>query len=266
MKIIKLMVALALATSFSLAQGMFQTVPKEEASIVQSGKDKMYCPNCGMYLPKFWKTSHAVELKDGSHKQYCSIHCLVEDLEMAELRGKKESIQMIKVVDVASNKYIDARSAYYVVGSNKPGTMTMTSKYAFLDQKMAEDFAKKNGGDVLTFEATYQRAVNDFTKDMGLVLAKRSSKMWKMGEKLYNTQCDKTKIDAIHTHSMGSMKALIAESKACGTLDDGKLQALMLYVWDQKLGNFEKKYGANKQIKENAEKIKKKMMEQSAKK
>jgi len=44
--------------------GMFQTVDKNQATLVQSGKDKRYCVRCGMDLIKFYKTSHTSTYKD----------------------------------------------------------------------------------------------------------------------------------------------------------------------------------------------------------
>lgn len=255
-------IAMMFAVIGAYAQEMFQSVPEKEAILLQSGEDKLYCPNCGMNLPKYYKTSHAVELADGTHRQYCSIHCLTEEMEMGYLRDKKESIRSIKVVDIVTNQFIDAKKAFYVVGSNKPGTMTMTSKYAFAQKAQAEEFASKNGGTVMSFDETYKTAVNDFTKDMGMLLAMKSTKMWKMGETLYSAKCDKAKIETFHAHNIGTMKSMIRDSKACGELDDMQLQAISLHIWDQKLGNFEKQYGANEEIKSNAEMFKKKMMEQ----
>ena len=267
MKLFKMaIVAMVFTLVSAYAQEMFQSVSEKEATLLQKGEDKLYCPNCGMNLPKYYKTSHAVELTDGTYRQYCSIHCLTEEMEMGYLRDKKESIKSIQVVDISSNQFVDAKKAFYVVGSSKPGTMTMTSKYAFGQKAQAEDFAAKNGGTVMDFDETYKTAVNDFTKDMGMLLAMKSSKMWKMGEKLYNEKCDKAKIDTFHAHNIGTMKTMIRDSKACGELDDMQLQAISLHIWDQKLGNFEKQYGANEEIKANAEMFKKKMMEQNGNK
>lgn len=263
MKKLKMVLAVMLIAVVGMhAQEMFQSVPEKEATLLQSGKEKLYCPNCGMNLPKYYKTSHAVELADGTHRQYCSIHCLVEEMEMGYLRDKKESIKSVQVVDVASNQFTDAKKAFYVVGSKKPGTMTMTSKYAFAQKAQAEEFASQNGGTVMNFDETYKTAVSDFTKDMGMLLAMKSSKMWKMGEKLYNEKCDKAKIETFHAHSIATLKSMIRDSKVCGELDDMQLQAISLHIWDQKLGNFEKQYGTNEEIKANAEMFKKKMMEQ----
>ncbi|MCK5535850.1 MAG: nitrous oxide reductase accessory protein NosL, partial [Bacteroidales bacterium] len=97
---------------------MFQTVPAGKATILQEGNTKMFCPECGMTLPMFYKTNHAATV-DGKVKQYCSIYCIVEDTK----KGSK--LTDVKVVDVTTLKFIAADKASYVVGSAKKGTMTM---------------------------------------------------------------------------------------------------------------------------------------------
>lgn len=257
-------IILALLVTFSLSNAkMFQSVHPSETTIIQEGKDKMYCPNCGMNLAKFWKTSHAVEFKDGTTRQFCGIYCLAEQLEITLLRGKEDTIKKYLVVDVASKKYVDAKKAYYVVGSNKKGTMTTTSKYAFKDKEEAEDFQIENGGEITDFDGAYKIALKGFARDTGMVAAKRGTKMYNMGKLLYNNKCDKAKIAMLDAHTMGEMKAMIEQSNACnlqskGMKRDMQLQAIMLYYWDERLGNFKKLYGENKEIAKHAEKFKKK--------
>jgi len=243
---------LLMSVSFTFAQGkmqMFQSVAPSEAQLLQKNESKLYCPNCGMNLPKFYKTNHAVQLNDGEVRQYCSIYCLVEEMELTVLRGKKESVEKIMVVDVPSLKFIDAKSAHYVVGSKKPGTMTTVSKYAFKNLSDAQAFAKENGGTIATFDEAYKSALTDFAKDTAMVYKKRSSKMYKMGEKLYNQRCDKAQMEKLDAHTMGDMKELIKESKVCGEgLNDGQLQGLMLYWWDVRMNKFEQLHGQNPEV------------------
>lgn len=245
-------VALCMSVSFASAMGkmqMFQSVSPQKAELLQQNESKLYCPNCGMNLPKFYKTNHAVRLNDGSVRQYCSIYCLVEEMELTVLRGKKEQVKDIMVVDVPSLKFIDATKAHYVVGSKKKGTMTATSKYAFANEADAKAFANKNGGKIATFDQAYEVALKDFAKDTALVYKKRSSKMYKMGEKLYNTKCDKDKIAKLDAHTMGDMKELIKAQNVCGSdLNDGQLQGIMLYWWDVKMNKFEQLHGKNEEI------------------
>ena len=142
-------------TSPHVKSGMFQSVNTQEATLVQSGKDKGSCVRCGMNLVKYYKTSHAAEHK-GKHHQYCSIHCLEDHL------GEGITLKNPQVVDVSSLKLISITKAFYVVGSKKRGTMSRVSKYAFLDKKMAEKFQAKYGGEIMDFNGALDKAKEDF--------------------------------------------------------------------------------------------------------
>ncbi len=139
----------------SVKSRMFQSVSPQEATLVQSGKDKGACIRCGMNLVKYYKTSHAAEHK-GKHYQYCSIHCLSEHL------GEGIVLKNPQVVDIDSLKLISISKAHYVVGSKKRGTMTRVSKYAFLDKNMAKKFQAKYGGEIMDFNGALKKADDDF--------------------------------------------------------------------------------------------------------
>ena len=198
---------------------MFQSVSPSEATLLQSGDAKVFCPNCGMNLPMYYKTNHAATI-NGEVKQYCSLHCLAEDIQ----KGLK--LSEIKVVDVSSLKFIDAKSAHYVVGSSQKGTMSMSSKYAFAQKEDAEAFAKINGGELTDFDGALQKAQEDFQNDCNMVGQKRD-KMREMGETLYINKCQKTdeKFDSI-----AEAKAFILTHKLCEELNPKQLQAVGLYL------------------------------------
>ena len=134
---------------------MYQSVNENEATLVQSGKDKRYCIRCGMDLVKFYKTSHTATYK-GKEYQYCSIHCLEDHL------GEGITLKNPKVVDVASLKLIPVSQAYYVVGSKKRGTMSRVSKYAFSTKDNAQKFQAKFGGKIMDFNGAREVAQEDF--------------------------------------------------------------------------------------------------------
>ncbi|MEA3418912.1 MAG: nitrous oxide reductase accessory protein NosL [Campylobacterota bacterium] len=198
---------------------MFQTVPMDKATILQEGKTKMFCPECGMTLPMFYKTNHAATV-DGKVKQYCSIYCIVEDTK----KGSK--LTDIKVVDVKSLKFINADKAFYVVGSSKKGTMTMVSKYAFASKVDAEAFAKENGGKVMNYEGAYKAAEADFGKDSKMV-NKKQSMMAEKGEMMYGKMCQKTDQKFATT---AEAKAFIMKNNLCKGLNPKQLQAVGLYL------------------------------------
>jgi len=135
---------------------MFQTVPFKDATLLQTGKDKTSGVVCGMNLVQYYKTNHSATL-DGKVRQYCSIHCLAEDLNI-----KKLPLENIQVVDVVSLKFIDVKDAIYVVGSSQKGTMSMTSKYAFATKKDAYSFRQQYGGEIMDFRRALEVAMGDF--------------------------------------------------------------------------------------------------------
>ena len=198
---------------------MFQAVPKGKATLLQEGKAKAFCPECGMTLPMFYKTNHAATV-DGKVKQYCSMHCLVEDMQ----KGSK--LTDIKVVDVTSLKFIPAEKATYVVGSAKKGTMSMVSKYAFANKADAEAFAKANGGKVTDFDGAIEEAKKDFAKESKMISQKQAM-MAKKGEMIYGKMCQKTdkKFDTV-----AEAKAFIIDNKLCQGLKGKQLQAVGLYL------------------------------------
>jgi hypothetical protein len=198
---------------------MFQSVSISDATILQDGKSKMFCPKCGMTLPMFYKSNMSAKV-DGKVKQYCSIHCLVDDMSS----GAK--VSDIKVVDVASLKFVDAKSAYFVVGSSKKGTMTKVSKYAFATKKDALDFASKFGGNVMDFEQTLALSKKQFAKESAMI-GKKQAMMAKKGKMIYNAKCQK--IDE-KFNSTAEAKAYIIEHKSCQGLNGKQLQAVGLYL------------------------------------
>jgi copper chaperone NosL len=143
-------------------KGIFQSVPEKDAVLLQKGEEKNSCLVCGMDIPMFYKTSHAIKFKDGTYRQYCSLNCMVDDMEFGDLKAKKEQITQVLVVDAKTIKLIDAKKAFYVVGSKKPGTMSMTSKYAFENEDDAKEFHEKNGGKILNYENTYALTLDEF--------------------------------------------------------------------------------------------------------
>ena len=205
----------------------FSKVASGEPELIQEGEKKAYCPICGMSLKQFYKTSHGVVLKDGTMKQYCSIRCLAADWSSIESQVKK-----IVVTDVKTEKLIDVKSAFYVVGSKVPGTMSMVSKLAFSSEADAKAFAKDNGGDVMNFDAAFAKAKASLKDDVDEFVKKKQKGVYPMGEKIYSTQCQKEKIHLHDFNMINELKVSLKKTKVCGELDEKELQALSLYLWE----------------------------------
>jgi len=206
------------------AMGNYRAVPASNAEIIQDGKNKMYCPVCGMTLPMFYKTNHAAS-ENGHTHQYCSIVCAVED---SVKNGKK--LTNYKVVDNTTLKFIDSKKAFFVVGSKKPGTMSVVSKYAFGTKTAAQKFATQNGGKIMNFEELYKMVEDSLEKDMKAT-AMRQSKAATMGEKIYNKMCKKT--DKRFT-SVADAKSFLTTSGICGKIKGKKHQQVALFLSNKK--------------------------------
>lgn len=198
----------------------FRAVSKHEATNVQSGKHKDFCPVCGMTLHNFYKTNFAANA-NGVEKQYCSIICLVED-EIVN----NQKMKNIRVVDNSTMKMIDATKASFVVGSNKPATMSSVSIYGFGTLDGAKSFAKEGGGDVKTFDEVYKMVKSTQAQDMAAT-KERQAKAAKMGEMIYNKMCSKTDKKF---KSVAETKSYLEESKICGNISDKQLQVVGLYL------------------------------------
>ncbi len=197
----------------------FQAVSPDKAVILQEGEAKMFCPKCGMTLPMFYKTNHAAHV-DAKSEQYCSIHCLAET--MAD--GGK--VTGIKVVDNTTLKFIDVINAWYVMGSSKAGTMTMTSKYAFGKKPDAEKFAKEFGGKVMTFYDVLDSVKGTLAQESTMIKQKQAM-MAQKGEMMYNNMC--TPFDATF-NSIAEAKTYLMTQKPCGDLKGKQLQAIGIYL------------------------------------
>jgi len=175
---------------------LFQGVPAEAATILQSGKNKNSCTTCGMELAKSYKANHVAKQND-EIKQFCSMHCLAQEMSI-----NKTQLEDIQTVDTKSLKFINAKEAYYVLGSKIRGIMTKSSKFAFADKNDALDFVKENGGKVVTFEQAYKNALEDFKPSHATEMKKPA-----LNDNIYfsqsNPQIKKKSYAGEHNHDAG---------------------------------------------------------------
>lgn len=224
----KILLVLVACSLFLVAGGMqknmkmknFRAVSMKKAEILQNGKGKMFCPVCGMTLHMFYKTNHAAKVNGKIH-QYCSMHCMVEE---AVKNGTKPVNP--QVVDNTTLKFIPATKAFYVVGSKKPGTMSMVSKYAFGTKQAAEKFKQKFGGKIMRYAELEPMAEKNLKKEIAGI-RKKQDKQAKMGRKIYNLKCKMTKK---RFKNPALAKTYIKEHNLCGNIKGKPFQAVALYL------------------------------------
>jgi len=114
------------------------------------------CSLCGMRLDNS-QIRMLIEYDDGIKLDMCSMHCTAA--EFATHREK--TLKGLWVSDYNSNKLIDAKKAYWVIGGNKSGVMTKRAKWAFEKREEAEQFIKDNGGQISTLDEVMKTTFED---------------------------------------------------------------------------------------------------------
>ncbi len=224
------MIAMVSFMAFSAQAAHFSKTAEGTPQLVQKGPQKMWCAVCGMNLKMFYKTSHAVELDDGTKKQYCSIRCLAAD--WPNIKGH---VKKILVVDAKTGKLIDAKSARYVVGSKVKGTMSMTSKIAFGSLDDAKAFQKTYGGKIIAFDEAFAMAKKALANESMMMTMKKEKKIYPMDEKIYKKMCQP--VDPSAFKHINELKAALKTKKLCKPLPEKQLQAVALYLWEVKGGH-----------------------------
>jgi nitrous oxide reductase accessory protein NosL len=146
-------------------------------SAVQA-EEQEWCPLCSMNLKMFWKTSHWLTFSDGKTTGYCSIHCASKVYQK-----RPTEIDLWEVADYHMKTLINAHRAYFLIGSDLPGTMTPVSKLAFASNDVAKSYQKEHGGTIGTLDDALERAIEGRGEDMALI-KKKKAKMSAMGKKL----------------------------------------------------------------------------------
>ncbi len=213
--------------SFGFAEQHFTKKASGHPEIIQTGKAKNWCPICGMNLKMFYKTNHAVVLKNKKNRQYCSMRCLAVDYP-----NIKNKIDKILVVDAKSEKLINAYKAHYVVGSKILGTMSKTSKFAFKSEKDAKEFQQKYGGELMNFDNAFKSAQNSLKDDNEMLMKKKEKMVYPLGKRVYEKKCKQ--IDPKKFKNIAGLKADIINKKLCSKMNKRQLQATALYLWEIK--------------------------------
>lgn len=163
---------LPLVTLLALLSGCEQATQKVAAP-VELTRDT-YCSLDGMLLADYPGPKAQIHYAQGEPEFFC------DTVEMFSIYLQPEQQKRVTAVFVndmgksewerPAGQWIDARQAFYVVGSHRRGSMGPTFA-SFAEESAARAFAEKEGGKVLRFnEVTPDMAVLDggVIKDKGM--------------------------------------------------------------------------------------------------
>ena len=148
-----LLAALAVFTLTACSSDEEQTIAKPDPVHIESGDE---CHVCGMAITKFpGPKGEAITEKDQHVRKFCSTRDMFAWVLQPENVDRNHTLY---VHDMAQTDWqspddtalIDAREAFYVVGSERTGAMGPTLA-SFATRTDADSFAAQHGGEVLAF-------------------------------------------------------------------------------------------------------------------
>ena len=115
------------------------------------------CKYCGMDREKFGYSRMLVRYEDGTEMPSCSIHCAGIDLALNPHKG----VRIALVGDHDTRVLLDAEKAFWVLGGDKMGVMSIRGKWAFGRRKDAERFIKEHGGSIVSYDEAMKATFED---------------------------------------------------------------------------------------------------------
>jgi nitrous oxide reductase accessory protein NosL len=111
------------------------------------------CPVCGMYPARYPRWAAQTLFKDGAAHFFDSpldLFAFLQKVDRHERRYTLDDVAVSYVSDFESGQWIEARHAFFVLGSSVVGPMRDADLPAFGSRKSAEALTRSHGGKVLT--------------------------------------------------------------------------------------------------------------------
>jgi nitrous oxide reductase accessory protein NosL len=205
-----------------------------------------WCPLCSMNLSMYQTTNNRLTLSTGETFQTCSIFCAAQIYEKTSLE-----VRRWEVMDFSGKQFIDAREAFWVIGSDLPGVMTAVSKVAFSSQEEARRFQKGHTGLLGTFKEALDRTLADMGSDKKMIMDRVAKRSLRGKELVQNQGCLGCHYDGGQARSFTNpeliskmdsririKEAIVKGSSAmkgyAGKVDEKDLHSITLYLWSLK--------------------------------
>jgi copper chaperone NosL len=121
------------------------------------------CPVCGMFVHKYPQWVTRVAMKDGTYFLYDGVKDMLKHyFNIAKYTPGKSAndIESMTVMDYYDHGQIDAKSAYYVIGSDVLGPMG-NELIPFKDESSAQEFMEDHKGKrMLSFQDMSMETIN----------------------------------------------------------------------------------------------------------
>ncbi|HID39820.1 MAG TPA: hypothetical protein EYP36_09950 [Calditrichaeota bacterium] len=133
-----------------LAACKSENKPQEKQTAEQIRRSEHRCANCGMITSNYPNWEEKIILISGDTLYFDGPRCLFFTLLGSDKIASE--LSTVNVKDYYTLKYIDAKKAYYVIGSNVLGPMGK-ELVPFDNEEAAKEFVKDHKGDrILRFD------------------------------------------------------------------------------------------------------------------
>lgn len=150
----------AMKAAFADMRDDIQMLYKEKG-VEQSGlsdiRSHPACGYCGMDRRMYDYSRMLVEYADGTSTATCSIHCSAIDLALNPGKAPKA----VMAGDYRTKQLVEAQRAWWVIGGDRYGVMSLRGKWAFAEKGHAEDYIKEHGGNLGSFDDALKAAFED---------------------------------------------------------------------------------------------------------
>lgn len=127
------------------------------APLADDVKQYPECKYCGMDREKFGYSRMLIQYDDGTAAPTCSVHCAGIDLALNPHKGVAAAL----AGDYMTRVLLNAEKAFWVLGGDTMGVMSIRGKWAFAKRKDAEQFMKKHGGKLTSYDDIMKAVFED---------------------------------------------------------------------------------------------------------
>ncbi|HTG02127.1 MAG TPA: nitrous oxide reductase accessory protein NosL [Nitrospirota bacterium] len=127
-------------------------------------RDHPTCPICNMDRQEYAHSRMLIRQKEGDAGT-CSIHCTAAHIAV----NRDKRIIEILVADYGSRHLIRAKTAFWVIGGDRGGVMTLRAKWAFANESDAAAFIRDHGGRQATYDEALKATFEDMYTDIKAV-------------------------------------------------------------------------------------------------
>lgn len=140
------------------------------------------CPYCGMMRERFSFSRHLIVYDNDTVDGTCSIHCASISLALNMDAGPKVIYAGDAGAEGDVKPLVDASQMTYVFNPDKPGTMSMRSKFAYADPAKAEAAAAEGQNtQMLGFDDALRLAYAEMAENTIRIRKRRAERRATMG-------------------------------------------------------------------------------------